>query len=1466
LGIGKTAKVEAKDWLLDPYNVRIVDGNTNTNTITSTTTNNKSVFTATADDQVVVNTTITTALDAGTNVEVTTGTDTHHKKGNLTVEADIIKRSGGDATLTLTANNKFTQKENTKIKSEHGKLNVTIDSGNGLELKGEIDTKEGDLNISTKGNATLEGAIVKGKGVISINAENSGNSNRTLEVKGNTTLKGYGEEGLSIKVAEEASIVGDWKGNLNVEGNVGYEHKESTGSSHHDWAANLSVENGKFTFKDEANLKNSNPILDIKNASFKSSGKNDHIEFNVSVRSGSSHSTSPQFVTHITDSLTAKGKGSVTLNAVGPISGTIGGILIKSNDRSANSTITTDDSSTLNLGSKMTTANSNGSASAIVVDSNLTLNSSKESTINIHGSTALGATAIYVGKNLGLNYANDYKTDSNKRSLTLKGNNINITAAQTAMDKVGSRNAAKITITGDLTSDAKNVYLGEKEDPRGVNINVYGNTTFNSGNVTLNNRSENVNATINLNNLMNHANLNIKGSKVTFNGKTNSSNSMKVEATNDADNVILVNGDFTSTGNLDITANGGMLAPVNTAYQFDFKGEHTNIALKKDLQLRGKVNTNNTVNWTADKIKLGGDINQEGGHLTLTTKKQDIQTDATNKDVNGEKTNSERNTITFNGNARSQLTINTSALNGNYGKIKFKNYGESNLTLNSIEGKNEVVLKGNHAEPSKMGIAFENSTLNVGAAKLKVETTVTGNDLAVKKADGNANLDVEITNSGKLNSTGQTSVDATNVTNNGAISGANVALTATEAVINNATATVTATTGDATLTGKNVSNSGAVTATEGKVGVTATENFTNTETGNLKGGNVEVTANQDAIIKGTVSGTSVALDGKNSLTIEQNTQVTATTDATLKGKTIEQKGTVTAKQNATLEGNTITNSGTVTAETGKVGVTATENFTNTETGNLTGNNVDVKAKNALNEGEIHAEEGNLTVKADETFVNTESGILDAKAKVEVKAEDATIAGEISGGVVSLTADKTLDIAKDSFVTAKTGEAKLSGDTITNAGTVVAKEGEVSVNATGTFTNTADGNLAAKNVVDIKAKDAEIAGKVVSKEGTLTVNATHDLTVKENADLSAKNKVTLAATNDLTTEVGSTVKSTKGDVALTGNNITNSGTVAATEGNVGVTATEKFTNTATGNLTGKNNVTVTAENAEVAGTVMAETGAANITATNDLSIKEGSKVSGGSVGLKAGENLNVAGNAQVTATTDDVNLEGKNIINAGNVTAEIGNVNVNAKENFTNQPTGNLNAKGKVTVNAETGNVDNKGVIDGQQATSVTAGQNVTNHEGAKIISAEGEVAVNAQGGSVENDGLIQGKAGTAVTAGQNVTNHEGAEITSAEGKVAVNAQGGSVANDGLIQGKTGTAVAAKTDVNNGESGKIVSPAGDVTVNAETGNVDNKGVIDGQQATSVTAGQNVTNHEGAEITSAEGKVAVNAQGGSVANDG
>ncbi|EFA28143.1 hypothetical protein HAINFHK1212_0867, partial [Haemophilus influenzae HK1212] len=76
----------------------------------------------------------------------------------------------------------------------------------------------------------------------------------------------------------------------------------------------------------------------------------------------------------------------------------------------------------------------------------------------------------------------------------------------------------------------------------------------------------------------------------------------------------------------------------------------------------------------------------------------------------------------------------------------------------------------------------------------------------------------------------------------------------------------------------------------------------------------------------------------------------------------------------------------------------------------------------------------------------------------------------------------------------------------------------------------------------------------------------------------------------------------------------------------------------------------------------------------------------------------------------------------------------------------LSAKGKVTVNAE-GNVDNEGVIDGHTATSVTAGQKVTNHKAARIVSENGDVYVITNG-IVDNNGFIQGKTGTTVVEGQ----------------------------------------------------------------------------------------------------------------------
>ncbi|EFA28226.1 conserved hypothetical protein, partial [Haemophilus influenzae HK1212] len=207
LGVGNTANVEAKDWLLDPYNVRIVAGSGD-----STNTN---MFTATGNDAVIYNTTITAALNKGTNVTITTDNPQGKQEGNLTVDADIIKTGNKDATLTLIANGTFSQNKQTTIKSTSGKLNVNITSGHGLVLKGEIDTNEGDLNINAfsrkknksnpNPNFSIDGAVLKGKGIVRITGsadylynlnEKKAYNNLTIN---DTTFKGYGNEGLTLQ-------------------------------------------------------------------------------------------------------------------------------------------------------------------------------------------------------------------------------------------------------------------------------------------------------------------------------------------------------------------------------------------------------------------------------------------------------------------------------------------------------------------------------------------------------------------------------------------------------------------------------------------------------------------------------------------------------------------------------------------------------------------------------------------------------------------------------------------------------------------------------------------------------------------------------------------------------------------------------------------------------------------------------------------------------------------------------------------------------------------------------------------------------------------------------------------------------------------------------------------------------------------------------------------------------------------
>ena len=128
--------VIAKDWLLDPTNIRIVSGTPSTETPSTSDAGAPPANTTFQDttpvtESQIKNTTIQDALNQGTNVKISTGLGTSSagtQDGNIIVGAAITKSSGGDAKLTLEANNGISFTNGSKIigVSESGALNVVL--------------------------------------------------------------------------------------------------------------------------------------------------------------------------------------------------------------------------------------------------------------------------------------------------------------------------------------------------------------------------------------------------------------------------------------------------------------------------------------------------------------------------------------------------------------------------------------------------------------------------------------------------------------------------------------------------------------------------------------------------------------------------------------------------------------------------------------------------------------------------------------------------------------------------------------------------------------------------------------------------------------------------------------------------------------------------------------------------------------------------------------------------------------------------------------------------------------------------------------------------------------------------------------------------------------------------------------------------------------------------------------------
>ncbi|HZN32949.1 MAG TPA: hypothetical protein VFB80_03990, partial [Pirellulaceae bacterium] len=144
----------AGTWLLDPTNLTVVAGTGGSLPGGS--------FTSSPGNSTIGATTITNALQGGTNVTLNTGAS-GSEAGNITVNAPISVAVGNGNTRTLTLNAHAVIDVNSAITATSGSLNVVLNAGGAITLDANITTRGG--NLTTQGT-TFEnvGATIDTRG------------------------------------------------------------------------------------------------------------------------------------------------------------------------------------------------------------------------------------------------------------------------------------------------------------------------------------------------------------------------------------------------------------------------------------------------------------------------------------------------------------------------------------------------------------------------------------------------------------------------------------------------------------------------------------------------------------------------------------------------------------------------------------------------------------------------------------------------------------------------------------------------------------------------------------------------------------------------------------------------------------------------------------------------------------------------------------------------------------------------------------------------------------------------------------------------------------------------------------------------------------------------------------------------------------------------------------------------------
>ncbi|WP_373421328.1 beta strand repeat-containing protein, partial [Haemophilus influenzae] len=1025
LSIGNDAAVEAKEWLLDPDNVTISNGENDESQLGNDRGDTPNKILANG-RTTVNNKTLSTALSKGIGVNISAT-----RKVNVTADIDVH-----NGTLTLHSEQDGVEINGNITSEKNG--NLTIKAGSWVDVHKNITLGTGFLNI-TSGNIAFE----KGNDLtITAQGNITSNKNETQLRLNNVSLNGTGA-GLNF-IAHQNNFTHKFDGKINISGIVTI--NQTTQKDVKYWLAskdsywNVSSltlnNNAKFTFIKFVNSASNSNNLNSPHRRFAGvhfNGVRGETNFNIGAGAKALFKLKPNAATDPKKPLPISFNANIT--ATGS-SGSSVMFDIHANLTSRAASINMDSINiTGGLDFSITSHNRNSNAFEIQKDliinatgSNFSLKQTKDSFHNeyskhainsSHNLTILGGNVTLGGENSSSSITGNINI-TNKANVTLQADTSNsntglkkrtLTLGNISVEGNLSLTGANANIVGNLSIAEDSTFKGEASD----NLNITGTFT-NNGTANINIKQ----GVVKLGDITNNGSLNIT---------TNASGNQKT----------IINGNITNKkGNLNITNN-----KANAEIQIggNISQKEGNLTISSD-----KVNITNRITIKAG-VEEGGSSSSatNNANLTIKTKTLELTNDLNISGFNKAEITAKNGSDLTIGKASSG-SGNADAKKVTFDKVKDSKISADghNVTLNSeVETSNGGSDAGN-----------DNSTgLTISAKDVTVNNNITSHKtINISAATGNVTTKAGTT----INTTtGSVEVTAQNSTVNGNITSQNVTVTVTENLITAENAVINATSGTVNISTKTGDIKGGIKSTSGNVNITASGNTLNVS--NITGQNVTVTTSSGALTT-TKDSTISATTGDANIT---------TRTGNINGKVESSSGSVTLSATGeTLTVSSISgNAVTITADSGKLTSTA-----------------DSKIEAKSGEANVTSATGTIggTISGNTVNVATTGGLTtQAGSKIEAKSGEAnitsatgTIGGTISGGTVNITANTGgLTIGSSAKVDATNGAA-----------TLTASSGKLTTEASSSITS-------AKGQVDLSARDGNIGGSINAANVTLNTTGT-----------------------------------------------------------------------------------------------------------------------------------------------------------------------------------------------------------------------------------------------------------------------------------------------------------------------------------------------------------------------------------------